>query len=139
MDEKHLQVLLKPKKSKWSAVTVLTEDDSKIILYNSSHPPTRQESDLMHELAHVICGHEMRAFDQQRANFPFIMREFNKSQEDEANWLGGCLQMPRVGLVWARSKGMSIDEMAEHFKASRAMVTFRVNKEGINRQFGYRR
>ncbi|HKC69337.1 MAG TPA: ImmA/IrrE family metallo-endopeptidase [Bacteroidia bacterium] len=135
LSDHHLDVLLKPNKSKWSAATIEVEDGTKLIIHNSSHAPTRQESDLMHELAHLICGHEMSAIGKNRKEFPFAMRDFDENQENEANWLGGCLQMPREGLVWAFRNGMSIDQIALHYKASKAMANFRVFKEGLHKQF----
>ncbi len=130
-----LDNLLKPKKSKWSAATFEAEDGSKIIIHNSSHTPARQESDLMHELAHIICGHDMSAIGKQRKGIPLAMRDYDDKQENEAIWLGGCLQIPRTALEWAFRSGMSIEQIARHYNASKAMANFRVFKEGINRQF----
>ena len=70
----------------WSAVTVMVESDTFIVI-NSSHSPARQSSDIMHELAHIIRGHKPdQVFIQGGA-----LRDFNDLQEAEAiGWLEHC-------------------------------------------------
>ena len=41
----------------WSAITV-SNGKHHLIVINTAHAPTRRNSDLAHELAHVILGHE---------------------------------------------------------------------------------
>jgi hypothetical protein len=41
----------------WSGVTIPV-DGQTLIIYNSTHGPARQESDLMHEMAHILCEHK---------------------------------------------------------------------------------
>jgi hypothetical protein len=65
------------------------------------------------------------------------MREFDKQQEEEASYLGSALQIPREGLIWALKKGMDLEAVADHFKASTAMVSHRVNTTGVKRQLSY--
>lgn len=118
----------------WSAVTIPT-DGGTVIVHNPRHAPTRQESDLMHEIAHVICGHK-GASVQCSDKLPWAFRTFNEDQEDEAKWLGACLQIPRAGLVWAISRKMTSVEIAEHFHASESLVKFRRNTTGVDIQRG---
>ncbi len=96
-----------------------------IIVHNSRHAPTRQESNLMHELAHVILKHKMVGYDS-KTRLPLRRQQ----DEDEAVYLGGCLQIPRRGLLWAVQKKMTIAQIALHFNASEEMVKFRVNVTG---------
>jgi hypothetical protein len=67
--------------------------------------------------------------------FSIELREFKTEDEEEAEWLGGCLQIPREGLTWAISRGMTSKQVAEYFHASEEMVRFRRNMTGIDRQF----
>lgn len=96
------------------------------IVHNSRHAPTRQESNLMHELAHVILKHEMVGYDP-KTGMPLRQQQ----DEDEAVYLGGCLQIPKRGLLWAVQKKMNIAQIALHFNASEEMVKFRINVNGI--------
>lgn len=116
----------------WSAVTV-SVDLCTIIISNPRHSLPRQESNIMHELAHIICGHNPIRF-KQVPWFPFPFREYQKEDEEEAEWLGASLQIPRDGLMWALNRGMQQAQIEEYFKASRRMVQFRRNKTGVDIQ-----
>lgn len=117
----------------WSALTMITKAGNQIIIYNPFHSVTRQQSDLMHELAHIICKHERQ---QIESNFdiPFGMRYFDEEQEEEAKCLGSTLQLATPCLLWARKASMATEEIAAHFNASIDMVTYRMNVTGIYRQ-----
>lgn len=120
----------------WSALTLPCKSGKSLIIHNDSHSTYRQESNLMHELAHNICGHETSK-SQQINGLGLLLREYNEQQEREAEWLGGCLQLPRTALVWALNKKMTYEEISEHFKASDNMVRFRINTTGVKKQIGY--
>lgn len=95
------------------------------IVHNSRHAPTRQESNLMHELAHIILKHKMVGYDPNTG-----LPQRRQQDEDEAVYLGGCLQIPKRGLLWAVQKKMTIAQTALHFNASEEMVKFRINVSG---------
>lgn len=114
----------------WSAM-VLTAPDVRLIVYNPSESPARQESSLMHEMAHLLCGHPNTAFDLGGG---LLLRRFDKEYEDEAAWLGGCLQLPREVLRAALRRRMTLEQIAEHFAASMQMVRFRYKITGLQRQ-----
>lgn len=97
------------------------------IVHNSRHASTRQESNLMHEFAHVILKHKMVGYNSKTG-----LPQRRQQDEDEAVYLGGCLQIPRRGLLWAVQKKMSIAQIALHFNASEEMVEFRINVNGIS-------
>ncbi|MDP1801494.1 MAG: ImmA/IrrE family metallo-endopeptidase [Bacteroidota bacterium] len=120
----------------WSALTMKTGSDATIIIHNHLHAPARQQSNLMHEMAHIICCHKQPE-RHKGINLPFIMREFDPQQEQEANYLGSALQITRDGLLWALKKRMEVAEIAEHYNASPAMVTLRINTTAVKKQLGY--
>lgn len=120
----------------WSALTLPCKSGRSIIIHNDSHSLYRQESNLMHELAHNICGHETSK-SQQINGLGLLLREYNEEQEKEAEWLGSCLQLPRKALVWALNKKMSYEEISEYFQASEDMVRFRINTTGVKKQISY--
>jgi Zn-dependent peptidase ImmA (M78 family) len=94
-----------------------------VIVYDPKQSPARFESTIMHELAHLILGHPSeRIYFAPDGSFS---REYNSVVEAEAAYLGSCLQIPRRGLLWAVQRGMSNDEIAQHFKASVEMVNWR--------------
>lgn len=129
-----LKHLLTKGKSQWSALTVPLQDGH-IIIHNPTHSITRQESDLMHELAHILCEHPAPQL-QSIPGFPLGLREYDFEKEKEAEWLGGCLQLPRNALSWALKRGMDHNAIADHFRASHDMVRFRINMTGLKRQYG---
>jgi Zn-dependent peptidase ImmA (M78 family) len=114
------QVKLLSTRDNWSAGIIC--ENPLWIVHNSRHAPTRQESNLMHEFAHIILNHKMVSYDP---NTGLLQRR--QQDEDEAVYLGGCLQIPRRGLLWAVQKKMTINRIALHFNASEDMVKFRIN------------
>lgn len=119
--------------SNWSAITIIKNSDIAIIL-NGGHSHSRQESNLFHELAHIICKHPLSKFVKIGNSY---LREFNEEHEEEAKWLGGCLHIPRIGLEWAIKKKMMPDEICYHFSASDDMLKYRINVTGIKQQYKY--
>lgn len=109
----------------WSAGIILK--NPLCIVHNSRHTPTRQESNLMHEFAHVILKHKMVGFEPKTG-----LPQSRPQDEDEAVYLGGCLQIPRRGLLWAVQKKMTVAQIALYFNASEEMVNFRINVSGID-------
>ncbi|CAD0000755.1 ImmA/IrrE family metallo-endopeptidase [Flavobacterium salmonis] len=122
----------------WSALTMITKAGNRIIIHNNYHVPARQQSDIMHEIAHIICEHEVK-LPPQGINLPLGMRDFDKSQEDEAIYLGATLQLSRPCLLWAKKNNMTNAAIAAHFNASMEMVNFRIGSTGINKQFSFRK
>jgi Zn-dependent peptidase ImmA (M78 family) len=117
----------------WSALTMTTKVGNQIIIYNPFHSSARQQSDLMHELAHIICNHKI-SNTQFDFDIPFGMRYFDEEQEEEAKYLGSALQLASPCLLWARKKNMSYDDIASYYTASKDMVIFRMNVTGIARR-----
>jgi len=127
-------ILLNDDHNSWSAITIKNHSNSFIIISNPTHSGKRQESDLMHEIAHIVCEHKMEKI-KLRTDFPYPLRDYNTQQEEEAKWLGGCLQIPRNALVHMLYKGLDISELSEHFGASLDMVRYRINITGVKKQF----
>lgn len=138
IDDKGLDVLMgnTKKSSGWSALTMTDSSNKKIIIHNTRASEARQQSDLMHELAHIICKHEIIV--PEGITLPSYMRYYDKSQEAEAEYLGAALQLPRECLVWALTTGnMSKKEISTNYSASLQMVNYRINTTGIRKQIKY--
>lgn len=108
----------------WSAAIIQLQPLN--ILYNPSHAPARHESNIMHELAHFLLKHPLQELNIKTGSFTA-----SSSDEEEATFLGGCLQIPRRGLLWAVQGKMSCKKIAHHFLASEEMVVYRSNVTGV--------
>ncbi|AEA44965.1 ImmA/IrrE family metallo-endopeptidase [Fluviicola taffensis] len=133
LDTKHLDELLGNGKEHWSAVTIPLKNDKYLIIHNPEHSAQRQQSNLMHELAHVICDHKVDPKIEE-TGLAGMLRHHDQEQENEAIWFGGCLQLPREALIWALKKSMTNNEIAEHFNASVEMVRYRIGVTGAKIQ-----
>ncbi len=127
IDEPLLQCLLAADAG-WSALTLPIGEGRYLIIYNPTHGATRYESNVMHELAHLLLDHQPICFHQLSGGL--LAREFRVADEEAAKYLGGCLQIPARGLDWAFQRGMTLREIAEHFGASLQMVRYRCNMTG---------
>lgn len=114
----------------WSALTMVTKKATRIIIYNPFHSEQRRQSDLMHEIAHIICEHK-RDFDKYDFPIPFGMHEFDEVQEEEAKCLGSTLQLSKACLFWADKRKLTHEEIALKFNSSVDMVRYRMNITGI--------
>jgi Zn-dependent peptidase ImmA (M78 family) len=128
---KERRILTTPEK--FSAFWMANEDGDKIIIHNNHHSLARQQSNIMHELAHIICEHEIPE-DIAKLSLRFGLHYYNKKQEEEAACLGRTLQITREGLLWALRQNFSKQEIATYYNASLEMVTFRINATGVLRQ-----
>ena len=116
----------------WSAVTIF-QGGARLVILNSGHPGTRQANSLAHELAHIILNHTSDNAQVSQQGFLF-RNNFDKEQEDEANWLAACLLLPREGLLQAyRSKPIPA-ALAQHFRVSQKLVNWRLRMTGIMHQ-----
>jgi len=62
------------------------------------------------------------------------LRTHNKEQEEEANWLSGCILLPREALLYVRRIGLSDEQVCEQYGVSPAMFRFRINATGVDVQ-----
>jgi hypothetical protein len=108
----------------WSAAVI--SSDPLQIVHNPRHAAARRESNLMHELGHILLQHRMIGFDSE-TNLPLRRPQ----DEKEATYLGGCLQAPHRGLLWAVQREMTSSQIAKHFGASEEMVLLRSNAVGL--------
>lgn len=119
--------------AKWSAFTIRNIRGQRLIVFNSHHSEGRQNSDLMHELAHIICDHQEPAV-QKAIPIPSILRNYDPIAEAEATYLGGCLHIPRKALLSCLKERMSETQIAEKYAASLEMVRYRIRITGAKIQ-----
>jgi Zn-dependent peptidase ImmA (M78 family) len=136
LDPRDTHTLLISDPDAWSALTVSAEGRDAIVV-NSTHTGGRPSSDVMHELAHLLLGHEPGAL-HFTADAEFAMRRYRKDDEDEATWLAGCLLLPRDTLVEIKRMGKTIETVCIEYAVSPDMLIYRNRMTGIDRQFGGR-
>lgn len=137
LDPQYLKVLIKDDPDSWSAVTLCTSSQD-LIIVNPVHSEGRLASDIMHELAHIILGHEPARVEVSKDGF-LILSTYNKEQEEEAKWLSGCLLLPREALLLIRRRGLNAETAAAHYGVSVPMLTFRQNVLNLARKFPVKR
>ena len=134
LDPNDVHQLLFVDPDSWSAITV-SVGGREAIITNSNHHGGRSSTDIMHELAHLLLGHEPSTMFYV-SDEDIALRGFSKDAEDEANWLAGALLLPREALVYLRSKGISNDEICKAYGVSQQLLRMRLDVTGVNFQFG---
>jgi Zn-dependent peptidase ImmA (M78 family) len=117
----------------WSAVTIVVGNRAAVVL-NSSHSKARQASDLMHELAHRIRGHEAEEVEVSEDGI-MVLKSYDKDLEEEADWLAGCLLLPRDALVRIKRERLDDADAAARFGVSLRMLSYRNSMTGVSRQY----
>ena len=74
----------------FSACT-FTVGDRHVIVYSPLASPGRSQSDIAHEVAHIVLGHSMNSV-QTIGGFTFFTCDGD--EEQEANWLAGACSCP---------------------------------------------
>ncbi|WP_439516269.1 ImmA/IrrE family metallo-endopeptidase [Sediminibacterium sp.] len=115
--------------AKFNALWMPNEDGERIIIHNSNHSLYRQQSNLMHELAHIILGHVIPE-EIGRVCMLYNLHYYNKKQEAEAKFLGACLQLTKPSILWVKKNNWSQEKISEYYTASSEMVRFRCNSIG---------
>lgn len=133
LEESYLSTLLEDDADSWSAVTV-SINSTYVIIWNPTHSLARQASDLYHELSHILLGHKGARVDIGPDGH-LLLNTFDKSQEDEATWLAGCLLLPRPALIRIRSNQLSQTQVRCKYFASAQMLKFRMQITGVELQF----
>ena len=122
----------------WSAASIPINDNDSIIVHNPTHSEARKQSNVMHELAHIICGHK-KVIDKISSSLSGFLRNYDEIHENEAEWFGACLQLPRPALLYSLKNNLSEDDIALKYCASVEMVRFRINITGVKNQLRYSR
>lgn len=137
LDPADIHQLLVVDPGSWSAITV-SAGGREAIITNTAHRGGRPSTDLMHELAHILLGHEPSTmfFVGEK---DIALRGYNKDAEDEANWMAGTLLLPRDALVYIRTLGMAEAQVCKSYNVSSDLLGYRTDITGVNRQFGRQR
>lgn len=101
--------------------------DRRVIVFSPLSTPARIQSDIAHEVAHVLLNHAVKDV-QQVGEFSFF--SCDPEEEQEATWLAGCLLLPRPLVLAAARKGMTAGQIASVFGVSTQMANFRLRATG---------
>lgn len=116
----------------WSAMTIQVNGKFAIVI-NPVHAPTRQRSDLMHELAHIELRHTPARVEVSQSGL-LLLSDYSDDQEQEADWLGAALLVPRDALVKLRVARKTPAEIAAHFGVSESLCQWRIHMTGVDTQ-----
>lgn len=116
----------------WSALT-LGRGQSALVIYNPTHSPGRQASDIAHELAHIVLGHQPATMIMS-PDGKLVMRSYNQKQEEEANWLAWALLLPREALLSLKRRRATVSDIAAAFGVTEVLVEYRIRVTGVESQ-----
>lgn len=114
----------------WHAVSVVVPGGRTLLIYNPRKSVGRKASDIVHELAHIIQDHKPSTVILSQDG-SFAMRTYDQRHEDEANWLGWSLLLPREALMKALRQRMSIEAIAAFYGVSTQLVNYRMGVTGV--------
>lgn len=103
----------------------------KVIVYNPIRTPERTNSDIAHELSHLLLEHELSEV-QNVGGVPF--RTCLPDQEEEATALGAALLLPEKRVMAAARRGATVETLARSNEVTTVMAQFRWNKLGVARR-----
>ena len=132
MTDELLDQLLGDDPWSWSAVTLVTNQSTRVI-FNPKHSVGRRASTLMHELAHLLLDHKpskvIVSYDGS-----IVMRTFDAKQEEEAGWLAGCLLLPRIVLLRVVKQGHPVEQIASEYGVTEKLANYRIRICGVDAQ-----
>lgn len=110
----------------FSALTVFL-GTRRLIVHNDAHSDGRRSSNLAHELAHGLLLHPPApAIDDLGCRF------WDRTIEEEANWLAGALLVPKAAAISIakREHHSALETLAEEYAVSTRMLVWRLNATG---------
>ena len=119
----------------FSACTLKPSSERVVIVHNPLYSQSRRNSDVTHEIAHTLLGHELSRIEKIG---DLTFRSCDPTQEEEAGWLSGSLLLPRPLLLREIGSGEEASTIAEKYKVSEEMARYRIRVTGVERQLSRR-
>lgn len=109
--------------------------ERRVIVWSPLSNPGRINSDLAHELSHVDLNHKV-----QEVHMVGDLTFFgcDPDEEQEANWMAGCLLLPRPLLYTELKRGNTPQGIANKYDVSLQMAQYRIRATGVERQLQHR-
>lgn len=120
-----LQQLLGNGSDGWSAGAFSTPDGRAFVVMNPNHAKTRRHATLMEELSHIHLKHKPTKLITTEGGI--VMRDYDKTKETQAYWVGSAALLPKVVLRLAKDKGISRNMVASTYSVSPDLVKMREN------------
>jgi Zn-dependent peptidase ImmA (M78 family) len=120
-----VQHLNRKDRSAFSAATVPLPDGRHVILFNDSHSKARCQSNIAHEIAHIVLGHEFTLPIDNTGT-----RVFDRDVEDEANWLGPAILISNEAALHILRSALSTEAACAQYGVSAAVLRMRINASG---------
>jgi hypothetical protein len=120
-----LQHLLGTDSDGWSAGAFSVPDGKVFVVMNPNHAQTRRNATLMEELSHIHLKHKPTRLITIEGGI--AMRDYDKSKETQAYWVGSAALLPKVVLMIAKEKGIDRNRVASTYCVSTELVKMREN------------
>lgn len=109
----------------------------RIIVINDQHSLKRQASDLSHELSHCVLHHTPLSEVKEAS------RQYDKTQEAEANYLGPALLISEEAALSIVRRGLTRRQASDIYAVTEDVIQMRINLTGaakrMNTRFNYPR
>jgi hypothetical protein len=124
------QALVGEHSTQWSGLTCHFPNGIIVTILNPSHSPRRRQATLMEEVAHIHLHHapSQIATDSMTG---LMARTYDARTEMEAYWFGSATLAPKCGLLALYKQGFTPMEIADHYRVSPELITFRTNLCGL--------
>lgn len=100
---------------------IISDGTYKEIHHNDFNHPRRQNSDLAHELAHVVLGHDTDVPIKDNGE-----RAYDRNVEEEAKWLGATLLLPKKATVSMVFDNYTKPQVEDEYQVSWQLYQYRV-------------
>ena len=125
-----IELLLGTASDGWSAGALWSPDGHAVVVMNPQHAQTRRHATLMEELSHIHLKHKPTKLIITESGI--AMRDYSKSKETEAYWVGSAALVPKVILISAKNNGANRNMVASNCGVSGDLVRLRENVTGIH-------
>jgi hypothetical protein len=123
-----VQYLMRTAPDVFSAATLFS-GYRRLIVYNDAHHRRRQAADLAHEISHGLLAHPPAPILDDIG-----CRQFNRTHEEEANWLGPALLISEEAALHIVEQRMAMTVAINTYGVSRDLIAMRIGVTGAQRR-----
>jgi len=103
-------------------------DGTRLCILNPKHSRRRNKITLMEEISHTYLKHKPSGL--VLVSDGIQVRDYNKSQEEEAYGVGAATLLPWQTFFRALNSGHTVEKLAEDYDVTTALVTYRIKITG---------